>query len=44
MFLSGLYQKRLESVKNGFRIKEGKIDYLADDFYPGGQKVLEKIS
>lgn len=42
LFLSKLYQKGFEPEKNTVRIKEGKINYVAEGLYPGGQKTIEK--
>lgn len=39
-FLSKLYQKGFEPGKNTVRIKEGKINYVAEGLYPGGQKSI----
>lgn len=42
LFLSKLYQKGFELVKSTVSVTEGKINYLADGFYLGGQKSIEK--
>lgn len=42
LFFPKLYQKGFEPGKNTVRIKEGKINYVAEGLYPGGQKTIEK--